>query len=370
MSAGFVLSFNVAAVSALIPSVAETLKVEEFLAGKVVWLYMLPYGLAALLYGPLARGVEYKKILLLCIGGLSATNVLAGIASHIYVLFAARILAGISGAAIIPLSLILIATTSPAGQRGKKVGGFFSLTFISTLLGVFLSGVIFWRWIFLLAGILAALVALGIYLYFPEFSGKKERVRFRYLQVLSDKHVYRLFVYIFSMSFLFHGIRQWLGVYFSTMYGFEQFFISMLLTTISLSGILGESLGGVLADRLGRIKVVNVGVLLMITTLIILLFKNGMVVLFALMFVWGLGWTFNHAGISTNLCDLPHRLLHESTSLNSAVRFLSGGLGAVFGGMVAQRSFRVEFAVFAGCLLLLVVFSKKLLLTTEAVTYG
>lgn len=359
-----------AAVSALIPSIAHTLNVDEFFAGKIVWLYMLPYGFAALLYGPLARGVEYKTILFCCLGVFAVANFSAGIAPHIYVLFAARILAGISGAAIIPLSLILIATTSPAGQRGKKVGGFFSFTFISTLLGLFLSGVIFWRWIFLLPAIAAIFVAMAVYVYCPKFSGEKEKVRFRYLQVLADKQVYRLFVYIFSISFLFHGIRQWLGVYFSTMYGFEQFLISMLLTTISLSGILGESLGGILADRLGRIKVVNGGVLLMVTVLIILLFKNGMIVLFALMFVWGLGWTFNHAGISTNVCDLPHRLLHESTSLNSAVRFLSGGLGAIVGGMVAQRSFRVEFAVFAGCLLLLVVFSRKLVLTTEAVTYG
>ena len=355
--------------SALIPSIAQTLSIDEFLAGKIIWLYMLPYGVAALLYGPLSRGVEYKRILVSCLGVFALANVIAGIAPHIYVLFAARLLAGISGAAIIPLSLILIATTSPQGQRGKKVGGFFSLTFISSLVGLFLSGVIFWRWIFLLPGIAAAFVALAVYALFPKFSIKKERIKFRYVQVLSDKHVYRLFIYIFSMSFLFHGIRQWLGVYFSKIHGFEQFLISMLLTTISLSGILGESLGGILADRLGRIKVANVGGLLMVTALIILLVKNSAAVLFALMFVWGLGWTFNHAGISTNLCDLPHRLLHESTSLNSAVRFLSGGLGAVFGGMVAQRSFSIAFGIGAGCLLLLVLFSKKLVLT-EAVAYG
>jgi predicted MFS family arabinose efflux permease len=171
------------------------------------------------------------------------------------------------------------------------------------------------------------------------------------------------------MSFLFHGIRQWLGVFFSKTYGFEQFLISMLLTTVSLSGILGESFGGILADRLGRVKVANVGGLLMVAVLSILLVKNSAAVLFTLMFVLGLGWTFNHAGISTNLCDLPQRLLHESASLNSAVRFLSGGLGAVFGGMVAQKSFQIEFGVGAVCLLLLVLFSKKLVLT-EAAAYG
>jgi predicted MFS family arabinose efflux permease len=142
----------------------------------------------------------------------------------------------------------------------------------------------------------------------------------------------------------------------------------MLLTTISLSGILGESLGGVLADRLGRLTVANAGVALMFASLIVLLFKNSLFFLFAIMFFWGLGWTFNHAGISANICDLPHKLLHESASLNSAVRFLSGGLGAVFGGMAAHWSFTFEFALFALCLFLLFIFSRNLILTEAA--YG
>jgi len=39
----------VAAVSAIVPSIANTFAVSEFLAGKAIWLYMLPYGLAALI---------------------------------------------------------------------------------------------------------------------------------------------------------------------------------------------------------------------------------------------------------------------------------------------------------------------------------
>ena len=323
---------------------------------------MLSYGLGALIYGPLAKGANYKKILFLSLGFFSLANLTAGIAPNIYLLFSARILAGISGSAIIPLSLILLAQTTEAQERGKRVGGFFSLTFISSLLGLFLSGLIFWRWIFLLPAFAGILVCLGIYFYFPELTVEKKKIKFNYFQVLSDKKIFRLFVYIFLISFIYHGIRQWLGVYFSTIYGLEQFLISMLLTTISLSGIFGESLGGVLADRLGRIKVVNIGVSLMLATLISLLFKNALFFLFIIMFVWGLGWTFNHAGISTFLTDLPHQHLYESASLNSSVRFISGGLGAVLGGVLAQRGFNLGFMFFGFCLLMLLLLNKKLIL--------
>ncbi len=323
---------------------------------------MLPYGLAALIYGPLARGVNYKKILFPCIAVFSLANFVAGIAPNISILFTARILAGISGAAIIPLSLILIARTAAYGERGKKVGGFFSLTFLSSLLGLFLSGIISWRWIFLLPAIAAALVCAAVYFYFPELACAKQKIRFDYSGVLVEKKVWRLFVYIFSISFLYHGIRQWLGVYFSRVYGFEQFLVSMLLTTISLSGILGESLGGIFADRLGRLKVLNAGVVLMFICLALLLFKNSLFFLFIIMFIWGLGWTFNHAGVSTFLTDLSQRHVYESAGLNSGLRFLSGGLGAFLGGALAQKSFNLEFLIFGFCLVILFIFSRNLII--------
>lgn len=355
------LSFNVAAASALIPSVAHTFSVDEFFAGRVVWLYMLSYGLSALLYGPLARSINCKKILFFSVGVLALANALAGLAPNIQLLFAGRILSGISGAAIIPISLILIAKTSDFGERGRKVGIFFSIIFASSLLGLFLSGVIFWRWIFFLPAIAALLLWLAIYFYFPQLSFTKEKISFNYLQVLSDRVVWRLFVYIFAISFLHHGIRQWLGVYFSTTYAFGQFLISMLLTTISFSGIFGEAFGGILAGRIGRLKAANLGVGLMLVAVGLLLFKNVLFFLFVIMFIWGLGWTFNHAGISTNLTDLPQKYLYESASLNSSIRFLSGGLGAVFGGILAHRSFNLEFTIFGIYLFLLLIFSRRLL---------
>jgi DHA1 family purine base/nucleoside efflux pump-like MFS transporter len=361
VSAGFVLSFNVAAASALIPAVASEFRIDEFFAGRIVWLYMLAYGSSALLYGPLARSLDSKKILFPCIAVFSLANLAAALAPNIELLFAARILSGISGAVIIPLALILIAKTFASKERGKRVGAFFSSTFISSLLGLFLSGILFWRWIFLLPALAGALVCWGVWRYFPSIPYEKARIRFDYFKVLGDKTVFRLFIYIFAVSFLYHGVRQWLGVYFFQAYAFNQFLISTLLTTISLSGVFGEAFGGRLSDRLGRVKIVNTGAVLMFAALILLLFKNVLFFLFAIMFIWGLGWTFNHAGISTFLTDLPHKHLYESASLNSSVRFLSGGLGAAFGGVLARWDFNLEFVFFAFCLVLLFVFSKRLI---------
>jgi predicted MFS family arabinose efflux permease len=79
------------------------------------------------------------------------------------------------------------------------------------------------------------------------------------------------------------------------------------------------------------------------------------------MVIWGLGWTFNHAGLSTMLTDLPEDFLNEAASLNSSVRFVSGGIGVALGEFLLRRSFNPGFILTGVSLIALLVFSRKLL---------
>ena len=85
------------------------------------------------------------------------------------------------------------------------------------------------------------------------------------------------------------------------------------------------------------------------------------------MFVWGLGWTFNHVGVSTFLTDLPLTQVFEFASLNSSARFLSAGLGNVLGEMVMQKSFNFGFILFGTCLLSLFMMTRKLIVVHQEV---
>lgn len=362
---GVVLSFNDAAVAAVVPSIAKSFGIDEFAAARTVWCYMLPYGLAALVYGPLARSVESKRILLVSLAVLCAAHGLAGTASRIEALYLARAVAGVAGAAVIPLALIIIARHTRPDARGTQVGRFFSFTFLASLAGQFLSGVISWRLLFVLPALAAVPALAMVWRFVPGVLTRRETFRLRYRESCADHTVIKLFCYIFAVSVLFHGIRQWLGVYFSLVSHLEQFLISMLLTTISISGMIGESLGGLLSDRIGRLKVINTGTGLMIVAAFSLLLQGGVGLLFVLMFVWGLGWTFNHVGVSTALTDLPKEHLFESASLNSSVRFLAGGLGVVAGGTLMEHSFALGFSVFGVGLVLLLLVGKKLIVAPQ-----
>ncbi|MBP7217224.1 MAG: MFS transporter [Candidatus Omnitrophica bacterium] len=358
---GAILSFNVAACAALVPSVAQDLGVAPFVAGRIVWLYMLPYGIAALLYGPLVRLFDAKKIELVCFSLFSLANLLAFFAKDIYTLYAARILMGLFGASVIPLILILIAKHCNVKSRGKQVGLFFSATFVASLLGLLLSGFIHWRLIFLIPALAGFVLLMAMYAFLPSFKEDKSELKINYLAAFKQRAVLSLFTYIFLISLLYHGIQQWLGVYFSNTFNFSQLVISILITLTSLSGIFGEVVGGLLSDSLGRLKTVKIGIVLMIVSVFVLLLKLPLALLAVIMVIWGFGWTLNHAGLSTMLTDLPKEFLNEAASLNSSVRFVSGGIGAALAGMVMQHSFTVGFVLFGTCLVLLLFFNQKLL---------
>jgi len=358
---GAVLSFSVAATSALIPSIAWEFRLPFFTAGKIVWLYLLPYAIAALFYAPLVRVFNARKIALISLLLFSAANLLAGFAPNIFLLFSARVLMGIFGASVIPLGLILIAQNIPREVRAKKIGLFFGATFGASLLGLFLSGILYWRLIYIIPAIAGLLLWIFMFFYLPAFKEEKGTFKFNYFAVLANRSVLFIFVYIFCISVIYHGIQHWLSVYFAQDFGFRQFLISMLITLGSLSGICGEIFGGYSADRLGRNPTANLGMVLMLAGIFFFLLKLPLGYLAATMVIWGLGWTFNHAALSAKLADLPMNFVPEAAGLNSSVRFFSAGLGTWLGGALMQQSFKFSFICFGVSLFLLALFSKPLL---------
>lgn len=374
---GAVLSFNVSAIAALIPSISKDLGVPQFFVGKIVPFYMLPYGIAALFYGPLARRFEIKRIEVSCMFLFSLANLMASLTPDIKTLFFARFLMGVFGASVTPLVLILIAHYGEGNNRGKLIGMFFSITFIASLSGVFLSGIIHWRLIFLIPALCGFLLSFIIYYYLPNFKKQPQDYRIfplghspskgtNYFSMLGNKKVISIFIYIFFISLVYHGIQQWLAVYFSVRFSFEQFLISMLITLTSFSGIFGEIIGGRLADGIGRVLTAKIGLILMIVSVFFLIFKLPLQFLVLIMYVWGIGWTFNHAGLSTMLTDLPKEFVNEAASLNSSIRFIAGGIGAVLGGIVIQKSFIAHFLIFGLAMVLLIMFAKNLLVALNS----
>lgn len=362
---GACIAFNVASISAIVPTIAHDFGISEFIVGKINWAYMLPYGLCALFYGPLTRLFNNKHIAVTSLVLFAVFSFLSGCATSYRVLFVCRFLVGMVAAATTPLVLIYIADRADAATRGKFVGFFFSATFVADLSGLFLSGFVPWRVMFFIPAGLGLIAAYFTYKSFPKTLSGKGVMDTRYFEAFRQPEIVRAFVYIFLISMLYHGVRQWLGVYFASERGMGQMAVSLTLTAGSLAGIFGEAFGGLWSDKHGRVPMLKIGALLMAAAAAFFVFVRVKAFFPVLMLGWGFGWAMSHAGLATLLTDLDKRFIKEVSSLNSAVRFVAGGLGVVVGGWVMQQSFTLGFLIYAFLLFVVYIGTTKMLVRPQ-----
>ncbi len=356
----FAVSFGVAAMAALVPSIAAHFGVAGNYALKLTWLYMLPYGVVALLWSPLTRVIKLKKLFLFAALGFFLSALLFCTAPDIKAAFIFRFLMGCFGCSFVPLTLITIGKTLPADKKAQCVGILFGLSYFSTLISVFLSGFLSWRIIYLIPAVLSLVVLILIFRHLNDFDFRKERFRISYLDTLKDKQAVSFFIAIMLASFLYHSLQQRLGVYLHLKYSLDQMAISTVFTALVLSATLFEFWGGFLSSRFGNIRVAKAGFFLMSLFILFLIFTRRYQLICLAVAFWGAGWALTHVGLSSHLASFSDRILRDASSLNSALRFSFGGLGGFMGGaLVGAAGFNTLFIVVgAGVLTLGFVLNK------------
>ncbi len=356
--------------AALVPSIAADFSVSADYALKLTWLYMLPYGIVALIWAPLSRVAKIKQLLLCASAGFFISTVLFSFSQSIEQAFIFRFLMGCFGCSFVPLSLITISKTVEPKDKAKYVGIFFGLAYLSTFFSVLLSGFISWRIIYLVPAILSLVVFVLILTHLNDFDFRKSRFKISYLETLKDPKSARFFLVIILGSCLYHALQQRFGVYLNQVFSLEQMTISLVFTISTLCAIGFEFSGGFLSSNFGNIKVARVGFILMSIFSLSLLFIKQYQLIFVFIAFWGSGMALAHVGLSAHLTHFPDRTMRDASSLNSALRFSSGGLGAFLGGaLVSAGGFKLLFFVVALAILLLGLFLTRML-SEKKESYG
>lgn len=321
---------------------------------------MIPYGLGALLYAPLAKRFSVKSIMVTTMVVFSLANFMCAKANTIEPILILRMITGIAGAGVVPLGLILIGKFYETNVRGRVVGLFFSFSFVAALSGIILSGFASWRWLFSIPALIGLIAAACLFLEKGGNLGKVEG-KVDYTILFKERKILHIFIFILIISLLYHSVDRWLGVFLARTYHFNQLTISLLFALIAISGAVGQNVGGYLTDKKGRIKSCQIGIVMLAVATIAL---SGMFPAKAVAFIFVLfaaGWTIGHNGISTVLTDFPETYRSELASLNSSLRFVAGGIGVFISGVFVEKSFGLTFLVIGILMLVLASFLKKII---------
>ena len=118
----------------------------------VLTSYMVSSGIFMPLTGYFTHRFGQKKFLFASIAGFVVTSVLCGLSSSLSEIVAFRLLQGISGAALVPLSQSIMVATFPVEERGKAMAiwgiGVMVGPILGPTLGGWLTEFMSWRWTF------------------------------------------------------------------------------------------------------------------------------------------------------------------------------------------------------------------------------
>ncbi|MCK5581790.1 MAG: MFS transporter [Candidatus Omnitrophica bacterium] len=355
------ISFNVAAIAAVIPSISVDLKLSDIVVSRMIPFYMIPYGVGALIYAPLTKYISYRRILGVSLLCYAVASFWCGAALSILPLLIGRVAAGLAGASAIPVGLMLIGQLFEKDVRGRLVGLFFSCSFVASIAGIMLSGMASWRWLFYVPAVLGAMTALTLFFFPTGLSRSVRGLSVNYWHAFQDVKIRDVFIFIFVISFLYHGIHKWFGVYLSRVYQLDKLTISFFFIWMAVSGALGQVGGGFLSDKKGRYAACLSGVLILSVASMLLYARYPLVVLGFVLGLIALGWTVGHNGVSTVLTDFPEERRPEIASLNSSVRFVSGGIGFFVSSFFVTKSFELTFLGVGVLMLICSVFLKRVI---------
>lgn len=156
-------------VNVALPHMAGQLNATPDQISWVLTSYLVASGIFMPLTGFFTARLGQKKYLLLSILGFSVTSALCGLSANLSEIVLFRLLQGIFGAALVPLSQSIMLGAYPPQERGKAMAiwgiGVMVGPILGPTLGGYLTEVLNWRWTFFInvpVGLFSLLVAMRV----------------------------------------------------------------------------------------------------------------------------------------------------------------------------------------------------------------
>ena len=144
-------------------------------ADQITWVltsYIVAAAIMTPLTGWLAGRIGRKLVFLVSVAGFTAASALCGIAGSLVEIVLFRLLQGLFGAALIPLSQAVLLDINPPEKHGEAMALWGAAAILGPILGPALGGWLTdnlsWRWVFFINVPVGAMAFTGIFLFIRE----------------------------------------------------------------------------------------------------------------------------------------------------------------------------------------------------------
>ncbi len=269
-AATFLIFFQAFMIAPILPALGRALSSSTGTLALAVPAYLIPYGAATLLWGPLSDRIGRTRVILgsmTAFVALTAATALAGSAGWF---ITARVVTALGASGVVPIALALLGDLFPYSRRGHALGWLFGAMAggmaVGSTAGALLEPVVGWQGLFLAVAVAAVAVLALLWARREQLAVGHcgtarpwRAVAAGYLGLVRDGRAARTYTYVLINAVLHSGIYTWLGVYFHQRYGLDEIGIGLALLGYGIPGFVLGPLIGRLADRYGRARLIPTG---------------------------------------------------------------------------------------------------------------
>jgi DHA1 family multidrug resistance protein-like MFS transporter len=257
----------------IIPFYIETMGAGGTELGLLVASYAVMRLICGPIWGSISDRVGRKPILMIGIFGYAVTMVWFGLATKLWMLFAARILSGVLSSATAPTTMAYIGDSTPAKERGRDMGILGAAIGLGTIFGPAMGGLLAGESLstpFFIAGGMSVLALILTALFLPESlpvvtrqetaESKTLDLRLWWKALFSPMGSLLVLTFIMTCGLMiFYGI---FGLYALEKYAYGPDEVGIVFMAAGLVSALAQGLlAGPLTKRWGDAAVIKAGML-------------------------------------------------------------------------------------------------------------
>ncbi len=262
--ASFAVVFNNLIISPILPDISDDLGVKVAVAGLLVTAYAVAGGIAAIFSGPFIDRFGRKPVVVAGMTTLTTATAFSAVAPNFELLLAARVLAGLGVACLTPAVFAAVGDYFSYEERGRAMSWVISANTSASILGVpagaFISGLLSWRWAFVLLAVVSVVFVALILFKLPGDAPKQPGARgegFRAVPlVLRDLPTMMALVSNFIATSYWFIFVTFMGAYFRDDFGVAKWALGLFTMVMGIGVLIGGNVGGRLADRIGKRPVI------------------------------------------------------------------------------------------------------------------
>lgn len=338
---------------ALLPQLAQIFGVPLSTTAQVVSFYALAYGAAQVLWGPVGDRFGKYRVVFWTVVACALASLACALAGDFGQLRAARVLAGMLAAAIIPLSIAWIGDVVPYERRQPVLARFLIGQITGLATGVWLGGVaadhLGWRVpYFLLAGVYSVVsvqLFIGLRRLPPASSGRAgsavatslTRTLGDFREVLGGRWAQTLLLVVFLEGLFLFGPLAFMAAHLHQRLGVSLTVAGSLVMLFGAGGLVYALAARRLLIRLGEAGLARTGAVFLCLGLAAIAFGPSR--LFAVLgsLLAGLGFYMLHNTLQVNATQLAPRVRGAAVSMFAASFFLGQSVGVTMTGWLSVR---------------------------------